>query len=209
MLEKTGSGSVLRKTIYVYHPNTAANTWIIDQPAVKWVRDGADNLAACMYWVYDGQPDYGYAPLRGNPTSFSQVVTDSPLHIITDTIEYDSNHYYVPINQIDDLGSVTHVEYDDAWLRPTSITKAYSTPLALTTNYAYGASGTLARAQGLVTSVTDPNSQVTTYAYDYFGRLTRVVRPGDSDSQPTLEYAYFDTELPLRISAASASPRAR
>jgi YD repeat-containing protein len=37
-------------------------------------------------------------------------------------------------------------------------------------------------------SETDPNGQTTTYQYDALGRLTAVIRPGDSASSPTITY---------------------
>ncbi|HEX4334487.1 MAG TPA: toxin TcdB middle/N-terminal domain-containing protein [Polyangiaceae bacterium] len=46
-----------------------------------------------------------------------------------------------------------------------------------------GAFGTLLTAR-------EYNGQETRYAYDVFGRLTAVIRPGDSDDSPTTTYAY-------------------
>lgn len=43
---------------------------------------------------------------------------------------------------------------------------------------------------GAVTRSTDFNSNSTTYGYDAFGRLTRIVKPGDSEDYPTVEYEY-------------------
>ncbi len=42
-------------------------------------------------------------------------------------------------------------------------------------------------------SVTDPNGQTTSYQYDALGRLTAVIRPGDSASSPTASYTYLNT----------------
>ena len=55
---------------------------------------------------------------------------------------------------------------------------------------------------GTVTAHTDFNSNRTTYAYDTFGRLTEVVRPGDSLDAPTEAYDYvldFDTGHGVRV----------
>src|SRR5450631_1719022 len=43
------------------------------------------------------------------------------------------------------------------------------------------------------TSTTDVNGQVTSYQYDALGRLTAVIRPGDSASSPTVSYTYTNT----------------
>jgi RHS repeat-associated protein len=51
---------------------------------------------------------------------------------------------------------------------------------------------------GTLTSVTDPNSTVTTAEYDAFGRMLKLIRPGDSTTYPTVQAYYYDTELPFR-----------
>lgn len=43
---------------------------------------------------------------------------------------------------------------------------------------------------GVVTSSTDFNGNVTSYAYDSFSRLVRMVSPGDDAAKPTARYAY-------------------
>lgn len=51
-------------------------------------------------------------------------------------------------------------------------------------------------AYGALTAVTEYNGQTTRYGYDSFGRLTTVVRPGDSDALPTALHSYR-VEAPL------------
>jgi RHS repeat-associated protein len=41
-------------------------------------------------------------------------------------------------------------------------------------------------------SITDTNNEVTSYTYDKFGRLIKLIRPGDSPASPTIQYTYFD-----------------
>jgi len=45
-------------------------------------------------------------------------------------------------------------------------------------------------AFGALLSVTDYAGQATAYEYDAFGRLTKVVKPGDSSAEPTTAYRY-------------------
>ncbi|MEW5986447.1 MAG: RHS repeat-associated core domain-containing protein [Chloroflexota bacterium] len=40
--------------------------------------------------------------------------------------------------------------------------------------------------------ITDTNNLVTQYGYDLFGRLTKVARPGDTLTSPTIKYGYWD-----------------
>jgi RHS repeat-associated protein len=45
-------------------------------------------------------------------------------------------------------------------------------------------------ALGLITSTLDFNTNQTTYGYDEFGRLSHIVKPGDTVEYPTVEYDY-------------------
>jgi RHS repeat-associated protein len=47
-------------------------------------------------------------------------------------------------------------------------------------------------ALGLPTQVTGPNSAATTAAYDPYGRLWKIARPGDDLNSPTIELSYHD-----------------
>ena len=51
---------------------------------------------------------------------------------------------------------------------------------------------------GTLTVITDTNNNVTTAGYDAFGRLTSVVKPGDSPSVPTVQAFYNDTAIPFQ-----------
>lgn len=51
---------------------------------------------------------------------------------------------------------------------------------------------------GLMTSVTDPNGQTTSAYYDTFGRMTKLVKPGDSESSPSALMQYYDNERPFK-----------
>jgi len=73
----------------------------------------------------------------------------------------------------------------------------------LTTTYAYASAAN--RAQELPSSVYGPNGTATATAYEYdtWGRLLKVIRPGDSSARPTTEYVYYDATRPLSISVYS------
>jgi RHS repeat-associated protein len=51
---------------------------------------------------------------------------------------------------------------------------------------------------GTLTSVTDPNLNVTTAEYDTFGRMSKLIKPGDNSTYPTVKATYYDTEVPFR-----------
>jgi YD repeat-containing protein len=71
----------------------------------------------------------------------------------------------------------THNTYPDTITSPVS---------GLSESYTYdpGTSNIL--------SVTDFNDQTTTYQYDTFKRLVKVIKPGDSEESPSIEYQYND-----------------
>ncbi len=49
---------------------------------------------------------------------------------------------------------------------------------------------------GTLTSVTDPNNAVTQAEYDVFGRMTKLVKPGDSLAAPTAQFSYVNATFP-------------
>ena len=54
-------------------------------------------------------------------------------------------------------------------------------------------------AIGKPISVTDPNGNTTTYVYDVFNRLIKVVRPYDSEAFPTTEINYVINSAPPHL----------
>ncbi len=61
-------------------------------------------------------------------------------------------------------------------------------------------------ALGVVTGETEPNGSGTniTAVYDNFGRLTMVIKPGDSSASPTVRITYTDTRTIPGCSSSSA-----
>jgi RHS repeat-associated protein len=61
-------------------------------------------------------------------------------------------------------------------------------------------------ATGNLLAVTDYAGQTTRYEYDPLGRLTKVVKPGDTEAAPTVEYAY-EARAPLSRVVTTARVR--
>jgi RHS repeat-associated protein len=51
---------------------------------------------------------------------------------------------------------------------------------------------------GVLTSVTDANNNVTSAEYDVFGRMVKLIKPGDTSAAPTVDMQYADWEKPYR-----------
>jgi RHS repeat-associated protein len=186
-------GALYRQTETSYNRNTSTSYWIIDRPAEIVVKDGAGAPQAKTRYYYDAA-GLTTPPERGNVTQVDKAVSMSPTDtwLTVQTMAYDENAFYLPVAVTDANGNTTTTEYDATWqLYPISVTNA----LSQTTSYAYD------QVSRQVTTVTGPNGADTAihYAYDDHGRLTAVIRPGDSSSHPTVAYTYCDTCSPLRI----------
>jgi len=183
-----------RQTLHYFYPNTT--TWIVDRPGVTWLKDGAGTTQTKTKFIYDDLGNsYSTPPVRGDLVKKEQTVSVSPSDswITTQTITYkDSTYYYLPYIVADGNGNQTTTTYDTTWkMYPLTVTNALSQATTYEYNYVLGK----------VKKVTGPNGSTTatSYEFDEFGRLTKVIRPSDSPTYPTIEYAYYDTNSPLRI----------
>lgn len=206
-----------RTSYWLFYPNASSNVWLVSLVAREsiyagnWPADDSTQtaLAARTRYRYNDQclstpptkitaisverwlggsgtttcePDPAWATVRstyntwGNQTSESQPYSGSvnPVYI---TASYDTTYRLYPISiTLPTVGGVTQV---------------------LQYQY-YGVNGVAANDQlpGLLKRTIDPNNQATLYVYDVFGRLTKLVRPLDSESQPTQSFDYSDWASP-------------
>ena len=79
-----------------------------------------------------------------------------------------------------------------------------SNPLSQVTAYTYN------YELGLAETITDPNNQITTAEYDGFGRMKKIIAPGDSSVSPTLSIDYlpggnrFQVNLNQKVSGSAS-----
>jgi YD repeat-containing protein len=59
---------------------------------------------------------------------------------------------------------------------------------------------------GTMTSVKDPNNQITSAEYDEFGRMIKLRKPGDESGDLTVLAEYNDSEIPFKYLGACAWP---
>ena len=163
-----------------------ADLWLTGFPKRQYVtdKDGAKFSETLSY--YDGEDFVGLASgsiARGNLTRQEGWV-EGGTYVNLVRNAYDA---YGNITAIQDPnGYVRNIDYDSTlYLFPVSETIEIGggkPDLTVTAAYNLGL--------GVVASSTDFNGHQTEYGYDTFGRLTSIVRPGDSTAFPTLLFSY-------------------
>jgi RHS repeat-associated protein len=200
---QTVSGSIPHSltTHYEYYTNTGGGNYIVGLPSHTWIDNGIGTIAETIN-VFDSngfltktralmdpgqysQATFGYDSY-GNVTSlttysgYATASSDPASGARTASTVYDSIYHTYPI-------SIT-----------TPPTDLYPSGLTTTLTYNY--------SLGVPTSETGPNGAATTVSaeYDSFGRLTKLIRPGDDSASPTLAIQYssgypFTTTLTQKI----------
>jgi YD repeat-containing protein len=174
-----------RSTRREYSVNNALNVWILNKVKQEFVYKGLTTTAlmAQTRYTYDGLA-YGAPPTKGALTRVERW--DGGAWITPTRTAYDT--WGNPTVITDALGRTTTATYDSAYhLYPVLITNT----LGQATQMGYDWS------LGVVTRTLDANGAVTTYAYDAFGRLLEMYRPGDAAGDPTVKYKYYDTGWPI------------
>jgi RHS repeat-associated protein len=175
--------------------------WILDEVVESETLDGAGKIVTRTRNYYDDETFSGAnlgGVSRGNLTMTREWF---------DPTQGDAGGW-VPSarNRYDEWGNLTGL-FDPLWgtapghWRAITYDDVYRTFPVRETIYtgnpdAGGAAATIAITAGydpglgMMTSAVDFNGFTTTYGYDTFGRLTSIVKPGDSASLPTVSYDY-------------------
>ncbi len=201
-----------RTTETLYFPNTNG-VYLAGFPASVKVSDDTGAILSRVLYVYDGQNafsappqtglltsvrtlvkfaggagqysfvDYGY-DAYGNQDSVTTYDTLSTYNVTptggarTSTTVFDPNFHVYPIKMTNPIGHETLLEYDFTLGVPTR---------EIPPNSSY-------RATSQDGSTFPNNNQQDTEAeYDEFGRVTKLIRPGDNADYPTLAVIYHDT----------------
>lgn len=110
--------------------------------------------------------------------------TTDPLDRVT-TFIYDANSPLNrnPVEVVSPVGRRTVTTYTQGWsYQPATVTVAYGTPEAATTNYAYD-------VNGKVIKMTDPRGHFTTFGYDERERVSYAIDPAGNRSEFTYDDA--------------------
>jgi len=160
--------------------------WILGRLATEELQDAAGHRVRMKQLYYDGQPFQGL-PLgqvsRGDVAREMDWIGPDPsaFELATST-GYDADGN--PTETRDARGGGRIMRWD-----PTDHTSIRSESLKIDGGL-LTESADLDPAFGTVLSVTGYNGRTTTVLYDAFGRVTALVRAGDSEDKPTATYAY-------------------
>lgn len=164
----------------------ALTLWVIDRPDTVEVTDEAGVFVSRQVHYYDGDPLVG---LRGviqtRALEHRTVQFTSPQESIQATrARFDA--YGNLVESLDPNGNVRRVEWDSVLktypVREEIVVDPTKPPLSANVAYDLGF--------GVVTGATNFNGHLTRYHYDSFGRLVKIVQPGDTDTLPTSTFEY-------------------
>ena len=191
----------ITETTYTSSFPEGRDSWILNRVVEQATQDRNGNRIAGQRHYYDGNATLGTIR-AGNPTRVERWVSG------TYWIDWERKDY-------DSFGNVTSI-YDGEYREPSAghFRKLYYDPEFATypvREVVYTGNLSVPKLEvratydpgfGTVTSYRDANGHQTAFAYDNLGRLTAVVRPGDSIDAPTEAYEYvlgFDVGDSIRI----------
>ncbi|MBL8058399.1 MAG: hypothetical protein JNK29_16965, partial [Anaerolineales bacterium] len=200
------AGQPYRRTVSQYAHNTAAGQWItgalVRQRVFAWEGAGwaAEPLSESRSdYNADGDPATAAPDAHGRLTASRQWAGGGDF--VDTRYTYDAWGHQATVTTFGGYGSaaryaeadprITRAEYDAA------LFALY--PVAQTNARGHQVTAVYDTRLGLPVQVTDPNGAATRFAYDPFGRLTTVARPGDTLEIPTTRYVYVDGGAPSRI----------
>jgi YD repeat-containing protein len=93
------------------------------------------------------------------------------------------------LKQQDAFGNTSRITYDDHGILPVGATTPLGHRFKAEIDYRAGA----------IKSIEDPNQCVTTFRFDPLGRLSAIIKPGDTDVFPTQEFDYLDDTIPMGV----------
>lgn len=168
------------------HGGKALDLWVLDKPDQIAVTDENGNFVSKKTFYYDGPPFEGVRGQIESRALLTRIVEhiDANRTVQSDRFRYDEHGNRV--EQLDGVGNIRRITWDPVFqtfpASETIVPRNGSPDLVLSVAHDH--------TFGVVTNSIDFNGHTTTYGYDSFGRLIRIVRPGDSTDLPTLSFEY-------------------
>ena len=162
-----GQDEVLTTTQYKYDPIK----WIMDRPS-EIRKTGLDGgFVSLQKLSYDGNGGLTLDERSPDGTKFIPILRN----------EFDA--YGNIIKMTDANGHSRGIDYDPTFHALPVKETINGLNLTMHADYDLGL--------GVLTQFTDPNGQNTTFQYDTFGRLSAIIKPGDSSEYPTQQFSYL------------------
>jgi RHS repeat-associated protein len=163
--------------------------WLLGRVASEELTDGLGNRVSLRRSYYDGAPFQGLAlgeVARGDLRRVESWIRGDRF---ADELRVDHDVHGNVTTSIDARGSQTVLAYD-----PTGqhLLREERTGGETTLTWTADHDPVL----GVMTSFTEPNGHVTRLTYDAIGRITTIIKPGDSLDLPTLAFQY-ETAAPI------------
>lgn len=169
-----------------------ADEWLLGLVATEETSDATGRRVAFTRKYYDGEPFRGLElgkATRGDVSREEAWVgpDDDTFELVVAT-QYDPDG--LPLETRDGVGGGRFFEWASDHTSIASERVKLESPTVLIER------AEVDGAFGALLSAVDYAGQKTAYEYDPFGRLTKVVKPGDTIAQPTVTYAY-EAHAPL------------
>ena len=168
-------------TVYHWASNSAGGIWSLPASVTEYAGTSTSALAilSSTTFIYDDEP-FGLAT-RGLITSEQEAVQVTvPQKSVVKTNSYDEYGNVVAVK--DRNGNTSTYQYDSQ----TATNRVSATDVDGNT-----LSSTFDPRFGSALSTTDPSGNTTSYQYDAFGRISKVIKPGDSGlAGGTTNYTY-------------------
>ena len=193
-----------QETSYTFAYDTSISLFLL-RPASTRRYDGATLVTEVLNY-YDGSAVSPGTLTHGDLTQ-AQYTTNLPVpKTITVAFQYNSSGQLIQQTM---ASRTATIQYDPQFSQfVLQVTDAAGTSLAQTMSYEYyGLNESTTDGSGpfgALKVVTDTNAQSTRYAYDAFGRLIKLVKPGDTFTYPTQSTDYGDMQganKPLRVTS--------
>lgn len=161
--------------------------WLIRNPSRMWLTDENDVLVSESRYYYDGA-DYVGLPVgditHGNLTRKTDSLGALGNNRFIDTQRQAFDSYGNVVGMKDANGNLTTVSYDGLVHTFPVAERIHleDSILSFAAAYDFGF--------GKVTAATDFNGNALGYEYDVFGRITKIVLPGDTFELPTQQFSY-------------------
>ncbi len=164
----------------------ALSLWVLDKPDTVTTTDENGEFVAKTVYYYDGEPFVGIQGQVQNRALVSRRVDhiDASRTIQATRTKFDARGNIEETH--DAVGNIRRHAWDPVFqtypITETMVVGGGSLDLNLEAEYDLGF--------GVVTRSADFNGNITTYGYDSFGRLVKIVRPGDTVDLPTSTFEY-------------------